>query len=168
MKKMPVILAVAMAALSLASCKKEQELLPTTDAQASSAASTQAKPELLAAGSWHQTDLTVSTPIEGSSQLATSDMFAEARPSMLIQMATFKADGTYSQLRGTRVGEPVAEPTTGTWHLNAAADSLIISDANNTRRLAVAELSGSTLRLTFTEGGDKGGKTSTYTSVFAH
>ena len=110
----------------------------------------------------------MSAPIEGSSQVASSDMFAQAKPAMLIRMATFKADGTYSQLRGPRPDQAVAEPTNGTWRLNAAADSLIITEANNTRRLAVTELSGNTLSLSFTEGGDKGSKGSTYTSVFKH
>ena len=169
MKKMPVILAVAMAAMSLASCKKEQELLPTTtETQASPAASTLAKPALLAAGSWHQTGLTVSAPGEGNNPAATSDMFAVARPAMLVRMATFKADGTFSQLRGARPGEAIAEPTNGDWRLNAAADSLIITEANNTRHLAVAELTGSTLRLTFSEGGAAGSKITTYTSVYTH
>ena len=166
MKKMPVILAVAAAALTLASCNKEQELLPSTS-PAASAAATLAKPDLLVAGSWHQTGSTVSAPIEGSSQVATSDMFAVARPGMLVRMATFKADGSYSQLRGARPGQLVAEPTTGTWHLNAAADSLAITEGANTRHLAVAELTGSTLRLTRTEG-STGGKSATYTTVFSH
>lgn len=166
MKKMPVILAVAAAALTLASCTKEQELLPGKS-QAASAVATLAKPDLLVAGSWHQTGFTVSAPIEGSSQVATSNMFAVARPSMLVRMATFKADGSYSQLRGARPGQLVAEPTTGTWHLNAAADSLAITEGAITRHLAVAELTGSTLRFTRTES-DNGSKAVTYTTVFSH
>lgn len=166
MKKMPVILAVAVAAMSLASCNKEQELLPTNSQDSSAAAaSTQAKPDLLAAGSWHQTGLTVSAPIEGSSQLATSDMFAQAKPAMLLRMVAFKVDGVYSQLRGPRPDQTLAEPTTGTWRLSAAADSLFITETNSTRRLAVTELSGNTLSLSYTEGGQKG---TTYTSVFKH
>jgi len=82
---MPVILAVAAAALTLASCNKEQELLPSTSS-AASVAGTLAKPDLLVAGSWHQTGLTVSAPIEGSSPVATSDMFVVARPGMLVRM----------------------------------------------------------------------------------
>ena len=168
MKKMTVILAVAAAALTLASCNKEPELLPTNSQESSAAsASTQTKPDLLVSGSWHQTGLTVSAPIEGSSQVASTDMFTRAKPAMLIRMATFKADGTYTQLRGPRPDQAVAEPTTGTWRLNAAADSLFITETNNTHHLAVAELNGSTLSLTFIDGG-KGSKGSTYTSVFAH
>lgn len=166
MKKMPVILAVAAAALTLASCKKEQELLPTNTQAAAVAA--MAKPDLLVAGSWHQTGLTVSAPVEGGIRVATSDLFALARPAMLVRMAAFKADGTYSQLRGSNPGRAVAEPIAGTWHLNAAADSLLITEATNTRRLALAELTSSTLRVTFTEGGGNGSKVSTYTSVFSH
>lgn len=167
MKKMPAILAVAAAALTLASCNKEQELAAPSASQSSSAASTLAKPDLLVAGSWHQTGFTVSAPVEGSNQIATSDMFAVSKPSMLVRMAAFKADGTFSQLRGARPGQAIAETTTGTWRLTAAADSLIITEPKNTRHLAVAELSANTLRLTFTQASE-GGKATTYTTVFAH
>ena len=53
----------------------------------------------------------------------------------------------------------MAKPTIGTWHLNAA-DSLAITEGANTRHLAVAELMGSTLRLTRIEG-ITGGKPAT-------
>ena len=163
MKKMPLFLAVAMAALSLVSCKKEQEQAPS--APHSSAASTLVKPDLLTVGNWHQTGLTVSTAA-GTEAAATSDLFAHAKPAMLIATASYQPGGTYSLMRGARPGGPLPGPTTGKWHLNATADSLIVTQADLTRHLAITELTATTLRLTHTEG--VAGKLSTYTSVFSH
>lgn len=163
MKKMPLFLAVAMAALSLVSCKKEQEQAPS--APQSSAASTLVKPELLTAGNWHQTGLTVSAA-EGTNASATSDLFAHAKPAMLITTATYQPGGTYSLMRGARADGLLPNPTTGQWHLNATADSLIVTQADVTWHLAITELTATTLRLTHTEGVP--GKLSTYTSVFSH
>ena len=164
MKKMPLFLAVAMAALSLISCKKEQEQAPS--APQSSAASTLVKPELLTAGNWHQTGLTVSAAAEGANASATSDLFAHAKPAMLITTATYQPGGTYSLMRGARAGGELPSPITGQWHLNATADSLIVTQADVIQHLAITELTTTTLRLTHTEGVP--GKLSTYTSVFSH
>ncbi len=85
MKKMPLFLGVALAALTLASCEKELE--QNSSPKSSAAASTLAKPALLATGNWHQTGLTVSAAGNGTAPTATSDLFAQARPSMLVQSA---------------------------------------------------------------------------------
>ncbi|GAA3964815.1 hypothetical protein GCM10022407_09210 [Hymenobacter antarcticus] len=159
------MIGVALAALTLASCEKELEQVDSSPQSA--AASLQAKPDLLTTGDWHQTGLTVSSATEGSALIATSDLFAQAKPSMLVKVASYKADGTYSLMRGARAGSAFAEPVTGKWRLNAAADSLIVTQGDQTRHLAVTELTASTLSLTYTDGGASG-KPSTYTSVFSH
>ena len=164
MKKMPLFLGVALAALTFASCKKELEQADSSPAIA--AASTLAKPALLTTGTWQQTGLTVSTAGEGTTQAITSDIFTHVKPSMLIKSASYKDGGTFLQVRGARAGVVAAEPQAGTWRLTEAADSLIVTQANTTLRLAVTELTGSTMRLTYTQ--NDGGKASTYTSVFSH
>lgn len=164
MKKMPLFLGVALAALTLASCEKELEQV-TSSPQASAAASTLAKPDLLTTGNWRQTGLTVRAAGEGTAPAATSNLFAQAKPAMLVQNAMYKSDGTYTLLRGPRPGKQTAEPVSGTWRLTAAADSLILTQADRTRRFAVAELTATTLRLTHSEG--VAGKGSVYTSVFS-
>ena len=164
MKKMPLFLGVALAALTLASCEKELEQVNNAPLS-SSAASTLAKPDLLTTGNWHQSGLTVSAPGEGTALAATSDLFAQAKPSMLVQSAIYKSDGTYTLLRGPRAGKQTAEPVSGTWHLTDSADSLILTQADRTRRFAVAELTATTLRLNYSEGTP--GKGSVYTSVFS-
>ncbi len=166
MKKMPLLLAAAVAALTLASCEKELEQVHAAAPAQASAASTLAKPDLLAANAWHQTGLTVSSAPAGA-EAATSDMFAHSKPGMLVVSAVYKADGTYSLLRGASTGSQSPEPTIGTWHLNAAADSLILTQADHQQRLAVAELTPTTLRLTYSQG-TAGGPATTYTSVFSH
>ena len=165
MKKVPVILSVALATLTLFACEKEQEQAPSV--AATSAASTLAKPALLTTGPWHQTGLSVSGINEGSDKAATSDLFAHVKPAMLVKAAAYNADGSYSLVYGNRPDGTAAEAVTGKWALNAAADSLVLTGTNSTRRLAVAELSASTLRLTHTESAPNG-KGSTYTSVFSH
>ena len=165
MKKMPLMIGVALAALTLASCEKELEQVNSSPQSA--AASLQAKPDLLTTGDWRQTGLTVSSASEGPAVIATSDLFAHARPSMLVKVAAYKADGTYSLMRGTRTGSAFAEPVNGKWRLTAAADSLIVTQGDQTRHLAVTELTASTLRLTYTENTGSG-KPSTHTSVFSH
>lgn len=165
MKKMPLFLGAAAAVLTLASCEKELE--QATSSPQASAASTLAKPDLLTSGNWHQTGLTMSEAVEGSEQKATSDLFSHAKPSMLVTSATYSPSGTYTLLRGARPGAQLAEPTVGKWQLNATADSLLITQADHTRRLAVDELTATTLRLTYTEAAANG-KGATYTSVFSH
>lgn len=165
MKKMPVILGVAMAALTLSSCEKELDQVESSSPQV--AASSLAKSDLLAAGTWHQTGLTVSTAVEGSDQAASSDLFAHVKPSMLVVAANYKADGSYMLVRGAAASGVVAEPSNGTWRLNAAADSLIVTQAQDTKRLAVSELSANTMRLTYTQA-EGGTKPTTYTTVFSH
>lgn len=164
MKKIPLFLSVAVAALALASCAKELEQV-TSSPQSSSAASTLAKPDLLTTGNWHQSGLSVSTAGEGPAPAATSDLFAQAKPSMLVQSAVYKSDGTYTLLRGPRPGKQTAEPVSGTWRLTAAADSLTLTQADRTRHFAVAELTATTLRLSYSE--EAAGKSSVYTSVFS-
>lgn len=164
MKKIPLFLGVAVAAFALASCEKELE--EVKNPSKSSSVSLLAKPDLLTSGSWHQTGLTVGTTAEGTAQVTTSDLFAHARPSMLVVLATYKSDGTYSLTRGVQPDRPAAQPATGQWRLNAAADSLILTQDDKTRRLAVEELTSSTLRLTQTEDAGNG-KVSLYTTVFS-
>jgi hypothetical protein len=166
MKKMPVFLGVAVAALTLASCEKELEQVNDSPAT-TSAASTLAKPDLLTTGNWRQTGLTVTAPVApGQTETATSDLFAQAKPSMLIKSVAYKADGTFSLMRGPRPGSQFAEPVTGKWRLTAPADSLILTQGDRTRRFGVAELTASSLRLTYSDA--TSGKASTYTSSFAH
>lgn len=166
MKKMPLFLSAAFAALTLASCEKELEQIDSPVVAEASATSTLAKPELLTAGNWHQTGLTVSAATEGSSEQATTDLFAHAKPGMLEQSASYKADGTFIVLRGAGPEAQAAEPITGKWSLNAASDSLILTQADQVRRLAVTELTPTTLRLSHTEGA-AGSKASTYTATFS-
>lgn len=165
MKKMPFMIGVALAALTLASCEKELEQVDNSPKAAP--ATLLAKPDLLTTGGWRQTGLTVSTAVDGAAQLATSDLFAQAKPSMLVKAATYSPDGTYSLMRGSRGGNSVAEPVTGKWQFNAAADTLTVTTCDQTRRLAVTELTATTLRLTYTEEAASGNP-STYTSTFAH
>lgn len=165
MKKLPLFLGVALAALTLASCEKELEQV--TASPKVSAASTLAKPDLLTAIAWHQTGLTVSSATTGSEVASTSDLFAHSKASMLVVNAVYKADGTYSQQRGARVGSPAASPVTGSWQLSAAADSLTLIQADHKQHLAVTELTPTTLRLTYSQAADNG-KVSTYTSVYSH
>lgn len=165
MKKMPLMIGVALAALTLASCEKELEQVNSSPQ--SVAASLQAKPDLLTTGDWRQTGLTETSTTEGSALVATSDLFAHAKPSMLVKVASYKADGTYSLMRGARAGSDIPEPVIGKWRLNAAADSLTVTHGDQTRHLAVTELTATTLRLTYTDGGESG-KPATYTSIFSH
>jgi hypothetical protein len=167
MKKMPVFLGVAVAVLTLASCEKELEHVNDSP-QTTDAASALAKPDLLATGNWHQTGLTVSAPATSADAApAISDLFAQAKPSMLIKAVVYKADGTFSLMRGPRPGSQSAEPVTGKWRLTAPADSLILTQGDRTRRFAVAELTASSLRLAYSDAA-AGGKASLFTSAFAH
>lgn len=166
MRKMPVFLVVAMAALTLASCKREEEQAISSP-KSSAAASTLARPVLLAAGNWRQTALTVTAPNEATNLMVTSDLFPLAKPSMLIRSAAYKPDGTFTLLRGALTSGQFAEPVTGQWHLNAANDSIIIIQKDYTRTAAVAELTATTLRLVYTEPAAKG-KVAICTSTFTH
>lgn len=163
MKKVPVTLSVALAALTLFACEKEQD--QELSAPAASAASVLAKPALLATGPWHQTGLTVTGAAEGASPAATVDLFAHTKPSSLVKSVAYNADGSYSQVLGNR-GDVAAEPVSGKWTLNAAADSLIVTGPAATQRFAVTELSASTMRLSRTEAAGNG-TSSTYTLVFS-
>ena len=160
MKKVPVTLSVALAALTLFACEKEQE----PSAPAASAASAIAKPELLSTGPWHQTGLTVTGAAEGARHAAAVNLFAHTKPSSLVKSVAYNADGSYSQVQGNR-GDVAAEPVNGKWAFNAAADSLIVTGPASTQRFAVTELSASTLRLARTEAAGNG-TSSTYTLVF--
>lgn len=163
MKKVPVTLSVALAALTLFACEKEQEQVPS--APAATVASSVAKPELLATGPWHQTGFTVSGVAPTGGAPTTSDLFAHTKPSALVKSMAYNSNGTFAQVQGDRAGV-AAEPINGTWAFTPAADSLIVTGPHATRRFAVAELTATTLRLTHTEAaGD--GTASTYTSVFS-
>ncbi|WP_199243488.1 hypothetical protein [Hymenobacter sedentarius] len=163
---MPLFLGVALAALTLASCEKELEQVHGSP-KSSAAAAVLARPDLLTTGAWHQTGLTISAANEASKQVMTSDLFPHTKLSLLVTSATYKADGTYSLLRGVHSNGQASEPIDGTWRLNAGADSLIETHADNTRRLAVAELTDKAMRLTYTEpSADGKGATSTY--IFSH
>lgn len=165
MKKMPLFLGAAAAALTLASCEKELESINGSP-QSATAASVLARPDLLAAGAWHQTGLLVSV-VDKEKQIATSDQFAQAKPTVLVKSAVYQADGTYSLLRGARWDGQPAQPVSGTWRLNAAADSLVVTHPDYTQRMAVTELTEGSLHLAYTEPAADG-KVVTTTSVFAH
>jgi len=128
---------------------------PTASATAAS------RPVQLTAGAWRQTGLLVSTT--GADKIvATADLFAHVSPGKLDQLATFGADGTYTLLKGG-----ASQPKQGTWRLSAGSDSLTITLPDHMRRLAVAELTASSLRLTFTDAASSGA-VSTYTATYAH
>ncbi|MBF9236950.1 hypothetical protein I2I05_06040 [Hymenobacter sp. BT683] len=166
MKKTPLLLGVALAALTLASCEKELDKVHSSP-QSSAAALALARPALLTTGAWRQTGLTISATDEATNQVTTSDLFPYTKPSMLVTSATYKADGTYSLLRGVRSNGEASTPIDGTWRLTATADSLIETQADYTRRFAVTELTDKTLRLTYSEP-NANGKATVSTSVFSH
>ncbi|WP_210516943.1 hypothetical protein [Hymenobacter terricola] len=168
MKKTPLFIAVAAAALTFASCKKEEEKAVASP-QAVAATSVLANADLLTAGNWHQTGLTVSVATEAGKPAATSDLFLRAKPSRLIQNAAYKADGTFTLLRGPLSDGKIADPALGKWHLNAAADSLVATEQDHLRSYGIAELTASTLRLTSAApAADGKASICTITTTFAH
>jgi hypothetical protein len=167
MKKSPVLLSVALAALAVSACKKEVEELQNPAAAAANVADATARPALLSSRGWHQIGLDVSTLAAGAREPATSNLFGHIKPSMVIQQAGYQPDGTYRALYGATPGAPGPHQVQGTWKLNAAADSLVLTLPNHTQRFAVRELSATTLRLTYTDAAVNG-SVATYTSVFGH
>ena len=169
MHKKSLLLGVALAALTLTSCQKELEQITTATPSKPEGASTPANPGLMSSGSWRQTGLTVSLMPEGAATAETHDLFAQTKPSMLVQAATYRPDGTFSLQRGSRPDGQPAEPSIGQWHLNAAADSLILTQADkNVRRLAVTGLTATTLTLKYVDEAGSGQKGTSYTAVFSH
>lgn len=159
MKRIVVLLSAATAVCSLLSCRKELEEVNPTPTAATTAAS---RPLQLAAGAWHQTGLQVSTT-GADKQVVKADLFAHVSPGLLVQQATFGADGSYSVLKGGAN----AQAKQGRWQLNAANDSITLTLPDQVRRLAVAELTPTSLVLSYTDGATNG-SVSTYTSTFAH
>ena len=168
MKKLPVLLSVALAALAVSACKKEVEELQSPRAAAASVADATARPALLGSGGWHQIGLEVSTLAPGAREAATSNLFDHLKPSMLVQQASYSSDGSYSAIYGAVPGAPTGpRRVQGTWKLNAAADTLVLALPDHTQRLAVRELTATTLRLAYTDAAANG-SVATYTSVFGH
>lgn len=151
------MLGVAAAVCSVASCQKETEETPVPQAVAASAALS----EQLAAQEWHQTGLTVNTV--GGDQPVSADLFSHVKPGMLDHSVSFQKGGSYSVLKG---GDQ-AKPVIGRWQLNSTNDSVTLTLPDQVRRLAVTELTPTTLRLAFTDA-EVNGKVSTYTSVYSH
>jgi hypothetical protein len=168
MKRLPVLLSLAAASMAFASCQKEVEEL-NNPSESAAIAETASRPSLLAAASWHQTGLTVSTATAGVAEAASSDLFSQLKPAMIIKSASYKTDGSYTVLNGARPGSLEApQQAAGSWQLNAAGDSLTVTMANEaSRKLAVTELTASTLKLSYSNAASNG-SVSTYTSVFAH
>jgi hypothetical protein len=156
MKKIPVMLGILAAVGSLFSCRKESEKVTPTSAVAANATA----PAQLAAGAWHQTGLLVSTT-GTDKQVVSADLSAHVNPRMLDQLATFETNGTYTVVKGG----VAPEPKTGQWKLSATSDSLTLTLPTQVRRLAVTELTTSSLRLSFTDVAANG-VVSTYTSVY--
>ncbi|UOQ96700.1 hypothetical protein MUN81_15805 [Hymenobacter sp. 5317J-9] len=156
MKKVPLMLGLAAAVCSLPACQKDLEDTPTPQAVAANAS----RADQLAARDWHQTGLTVNT-VSGD-KAVTADLFSHVSPGMLDQSVTFQAGGVYTVLKGGAAG-----PLAGRWQFNAASDSVIVTLPGQVRRLAVTELSPTSLRLTFTDAAVNGA-VSTYTSVYSH
>ena len=134
--------------LCVSACKKEVEELQNPRAAAASVADATARPALLGSGGWHQVGLEVSTLAPGAREAATSNLFDHLKPSMLVQQAGYQPDGSYSAIYGAVPGAPTGpRRVQGTWKLNAAADTLLLALPDHTQRLAVRELTATTLRL---------------------
>ncbi len=71
-------------------------------------------------------------------------------------------------VRGTRQPNEAPRPITGKWTLNATGDSLLVAEGENTRHMAVTELSATTLRLSYVESAGNGTPPSTYTTEYSH
>lgn len=151
------MLSLAAVACGLLSCRKDlEEATPQPAAAAVLSPAAQ-----LATAGWHQTGLLVSTAT--ADQVAEADLFSHVSPRLLDKLAAFQADGTYTVLKGGAD----ASPRAGRWLLSPAGDSLTLTLAKHVRHLAVRELTGSTMSLTYTDAA-AGGSVTTYTSVYGH
>lgn len=166
MKKLPVFLSLLASTLVFASCEKEiEEIKDPAQEVAAAAANVQSKPELLAAGPWHLTGLTLTTVTPGTAATPGVDLLPRMKAAQRDNLHTFKADGGYvldeAQLKAYA---EAPQQVTGSWKL--AGDSLTISQPDVTRHFFVEELSATTLRVKLTQQGGQGA-TTTYTSVFS-
>ena len=150
------MLALFAAASSLLSCRKDLEEA-TPKAPDSAALS---RPAQLTSSNWHQTGLMVSTAAAG--KVTDADLTAHVSPKMLDELASFQADGTLALRKGGAEGIP----SVGRWLLSPAGDSITLTLPEQVRRLAVTELTASTMRLAYTDAAANGAVT-TYTSVYS-
>ena len=163
MKKLPVILSLLASTLVFASCEKEIEELKSP-AQDVAVAAAQSKPEMLAAGPWHLTSLTLATTTPAVTTPTAVDILPRLKASQLDNLHTFKADGTFVLDEAALKAHPQApQQFTGSWKLSG--DSLTVAQPDVTRHFFVEELSATTLRVKLTQTGEQG--TTTYTSVYA-
>ncbi|MBT9392611.1 DUF5004 domain-containing protein [Hymenobacter sp. NST-14] len=164
MKKLPVILSLLASTLVFASCEKEIEELKDP-AQDVTAAATQSKPELLAAGPWHLTSLTLATATKSDAAPTAVDILPRLKAAQRDNLHTFKADGTFVlDEAAVKAFAEAPQQLTGSWKLTG--DSLTVAQPDVTRHFLVEELSATTLRVRLTQPGEQGA--TTYTSVFAH
>lgn len=166
MKKLPVFLSLLASTLVFASCEKEiEEIKDPAQEVAAAAANAQSKPELLAAGTWHLTSLTLASTAPGATAAPAVDILPRMKAAQRDNLHTFKADGAYILDEAALKAHPQApQQITGSWKLNG--DSLTVSQPNVTRHFLVEELTTSTLRVKLTQAGEQGAAT-TYTSVFS-
>ena len=162
------MLGIATAVCAFSSCKKDLEEVQQAQPTVVSSA---ARADLLAGSTWHQTGLLVSTASSAASAASatagaaapvSADLFSHVSPGLLEVSTSFSADGTYTVLKGGTG----AQPTIGHWQLNTAKDSVTLTLPNQVRRLALTELTPTTMRLSFTDAANGGA--STYTTVYAH
>ncbi|GGG55239.1 DUF5004 domain-containing protein [Hymenobacter glacieicola] len=165
MKKLPVFLSLLASTLVFASCEKEIEQIKDPAQEVAAAATTvQSKPELLAAGPWHLTSLTLATAAPGATATPAVDIFPRMKPAQRDNLHSFATSGAYTLDEAAVKAYPEApQQSTGTWKL--AGDSLTISQPDVTRHFAVEELTSTTLRIKLTQTSEQG--TNTYTSVFS-
>lgn len=151
MKKLPVFLSLLASTLVFASCEKEIEEIKDPAQEVAAAATTvQSKPELLAAGPWHLTSLTLATAAPGATATPAVDIFSRMKAAQVDNLHTFKADGGYVLDEAALKAYPEApQQLTGSWKL--AGDSLTISQPDVTRHFAVEELTATTLRVKLTQ-----------------
>ncbi|GAB3236881.1 hypothetical protein GCM10027346_27650 [Hymenobacter seoulensis] len=165
MKKLPVFLSLLASTLVFSSCEKEiEEIKDPAQEVAAAATNAQSKSELLTAGQWHLSGLTLSTTAAGAAATPAIDMLPRLKAAQSDNLHTFKADGSYILDEAAIKAHPEApQQITGSWKLSG--DSLTIAQPNVTRRFAVEQLTSTTLRIKLTQAGDKG--VTTYTSVFS-
>lgn len=165
MKKLPLFLSLLASTLVFASCEKEIEEIKDPAQEVAAAATTvQSKPELLVAGPWHLTGLTMVTAPKSGAAAPEADIFARMKGAQRDNLHTFKADGAYLVDEAAEKAYPEApQLLTGSWKLSG--DSLIVHQADVTRHFAVEEISSTTLRVKLAQANEQG--TTTYTSVFS-
>ncbi|WP_170172752.1 DUF5004 domain-containing protein [Hymenobacter rigui] len=165
MKKLPVFLSLLASTLVFASCEKEIEEIKDPAQEVAAAAETvQSKPELLAAGPWHLTSLTLTTAAQGAAATPAVDILPRMKAAQRDNLHTFKTDGGYVlDEAALKAYAEAPQQVTGSWKL--AGDSLTVSQPNVTRHFFVEELTTTTLRVKLTQKGDQGA--TTYTSVFS-